>query len=448
MKATVPTEFSPEAFIEHLSENNHAPWIRDEAAGVLSAMKREYMRGFKDSLMQLYDCRPFYRKLRTSFRKGAKTEFQVDDPYLISFWATTDAALLANTDMNDTLSGFMARILYHFPQGKKDKWLPLEEGNALNSPLEGVVVEMLQTIAQKIEEMEPMALHLSEEAAGYYVEWQKVRETAWIDSNDGHGMQIYSRLAPTVLKLAILYELGSPNFDPEIPIRLEYIVEACRMVDSYYLPTARTIYDSVGADAEKNIIDRIINFLKTKGGKVPKRDISRHVKIKARDLDDYLDTMITDGTIEFRSLRKGNNKGRQATWVILKLLSPPESESYSTNGSIVPYSTTVTTGDNSHVVGNVDLSDSGADSDTVDNSDISSHDVVSGGDNSSRYQEARLQDTYLDLNGSIKKIVPHENHEQGELYQTIAENLSEAYQREAERQEHFRTPNPTTRHLG
>ncbi len=96
----------------------------------------------------------------------------------------------------------------------------------------------------------------------------------------------------------------------------------------------------------------------------------------------------------------------------------------------------------------MDLSDSGADSDTVDNSDISSHDVVSGGDNSSRYQEARLQDTYLDLNGSIKKIVPHENHEQGELYQTIAENLSEAYQREAERQEHFRTPNPTTRHLG
>jgi hypothetical protein len=42
-------------------------------------------------------------------------------------------------------------------------------------------------------------------------------------------------------------------------------------LNSYYLPTARTIYDSVGADAEKNIIDRIINFLKTKGGKVPKR---------------------------------------------------------------------------------------------------------------------------------------------------------------------------------
>ena len=66
LPALVPTEFSPEAFTEHLSDHNHAPWIRDEAAGVLSLMKSDYMRGFKDSLMQLFDCKPFYRKLRTS----------------------------------------------------------------------------------------------------------------------------------------------------------------------------------------------------------------------------------------------------------------------------------------------------------------------------------------------------------------------------------------------
>jgi len=121
----VPTEFSPEAFTEHLSDYNHAPWIRDEAAGVLSLMKRDYMRGFKDSLMQLYDSKPFYRKLRTSQRKNVRTEFRVDDPYLNLLWATTDASLGANTEQNDTLSGFMARFLFFFPQGKKSKWLPL-----------------------------------------------------------------------------------------------------------------------------------------------------------------------------------------------------------------------------------------------------------------------------------------------------------------------------------
>jgi len=43
LSAMVPTEFSPEAFIEHLSNFQHAPWIRDEAAGVLSLMKKDYM---------------------------------------------------------------------------------------------------------------------------------------------------------------------------------------------------------------------------------------------------------------------------------------------------------------------------------------------------------------------------------------------------------------------
>ena len=49
-------------------------------------MKKDYMRGFKDSLMQLYDCKPFYRKLRTSQRKNTQTEFRVDDPYLNLLW--------------------------------------------------------------------------------------------------------------------------------------------------------------------------------------------------------------------------------------------------------------------------------------------------------------------------------------------------------------------------
>lgn len=173
----VPTEFSPEAFTEHLSDYNHAPWIRDEAAGVLSLMRRDYMRGFKDSLMQLYDSKPFYRKLRTSQRRNVKTEFRVDDPYLNLLWATTDASLGANTEQNDTLSGFMARFLFFFPQGRKSKWLPLEEGTAANSIFEGAVREQLTGIASKISELEECtALHFSPEAASYYTEWQRARK--------------------------------------------------------------------------------------------------------------------------------------------------------------------------------------------------------------------------------------------------------------------------------
>jgi hypothetical protein len=317
LPAMVPTEFSPEAFTEHLSEFNHASWIRDEAAGVLGLMKKDYMRGFKDSLMQLYDSRPFYRKLRTSQRKGAKTEFRVDDPYLNLLWATTDASLGANTEQNDTLSGFMARFLFFFPQGAKDKWLPLEEGTAANSVFEGLVHSQLTGIAVQVEELqECQAMHFSPEAASYYTEWQRVREQEWTASNDGNAMQLYSRLAPTVIKLAMLFELGMPGFDPSRPIRAVFVEEACRLVDSYFMPTAMAVYDLVGANAEKNVIDRIIAYLKKHGGKATRKEILRDVKIKSADFDEFLSTMEESEQVETKTVKRGG-KGRDSVYVFL-----------------------------------------------------------------------------------------------------------------------------------
>jgi len=317
LPAMVPTEFSPEAFTEHLSDYNHAAWVRDEAAGVLSLMKKDYMRGFKDSLMQLYDSKPFYRKLRTSQRKGAKTEFRVDDPYLNLLWATTDASLGANTEQNDTLSGFMARFLFFFPQGAKDKWLPLEEGTAANSVFEGLVHEQLAGIAAQVGELqECQAMHFSPEAARYYTEWQRVREQEWTASNDGNAMQIYSRLAPTVIKLAMLFELGMPGFDPSRPIRVEFIEDACGLVDSYFMPTARAVYDLVGANAEKNVIDRIVAYLKKHNGKATRREILKDVKIKSGDFNDYLSTMTESGMVESKTVKRGG-KGRDSVYIFL-----------------------------------------------------------------------------------------------------------------------------------
>lgn len=317
LPSLVPTEFSPEAFTEHMSDYNHAPWIRDEAAGVLSLMKKEYMRGFKDSLMQLYDSKAFYRKLRTSQRKNTKTEFRVDDPYLNLFFATTDASLGANTEQNDTLSGFLARFLFFFPQGKKPSWMPLEEGTAQNSSFEDVVRDQLSDIAAKVGNLqECMAMHFSPEANSYYTEWQRKRELEWTASNDGFCMQIYSRLAPTVTKLGMLFELGSPDFDVSKPIRLEFIQEACRLVDTYFMPTARAVYDLVGSNAEKNVIDRITAYLKNHNGKATKKEIMRDIKIKSADFNEYLSTMEESSCVESKMV-KNSGKGRDSLWVFL-----------------------------------------------------------------------------------------------------------------------------------
>jgi len=315
--SVVPAEFSPEAFTEHMSGSQHTAWIRDEASGVLSLMKKDYMRGFKDALMQLYDCRAYSRKLRTSQRKSEQTEFNVSDPYLNVLFATTDAALAANTDINDTLSGFLARYLFFFPTGKKSRWMPLEEGTEEISTHEGRVRDQLSGIAKKMQDLEECTtMHLSLDAAKYYTEWQRVREEKWIASNDGACQQIYSRLAPTVVKFGMVFELGSPDFDVSKSIRVEFIQEACRLVDSYFMPAAKAIYDIVGSNAEKNVIDKITQYLKNHNGKATKRDILKATKVLSEDFDSYISTMVESGTVEIKT-QKNNGKGRDSVWVLL-----------------------------------------------------------------------------------------------------------------------------------
>jgi len=313
----VPTEFSPEAFIEHMSKNQHAPWIRDEAAGVLDMMKKDYMRGFKDILMILYDCKPVHRKLRTGQRKAAETNFKVDDPYLNVLFATTDAAFGSNVVKNDTLTGFLARFLFFFPQGKKPRWLPLREDDGDKSALETVVHDHLKKIVDSIYFSDhTTTLRLSAESKDYWEKWQKEREDQLIIDNDNDSMQIFSRLNPTILKLCMLFELGSMDFDITRPMRLEFMIEACRLVDEYFMLSAKAAYDIVGSNIEKNVIDKITAFLKNNDGKVTSKQLQNHMKMKQHELNDYVNSMKEYGMIEEKEVKTGK-AGRPTSWLLL-----------------------------------------------------------------------------------------------------------------------------------
>jgi len=314
----VPNEFSPEAFIEHMDQFNHAPWIRDEAAGVLSLMRKDYMRGFKDTLMQLYDCTTITRMLRTSQRKAEKTHFNIADPFLNVFFASTDAALGANTEANDALSGFLARFLFFYPQGEKDCYMPLRKGTARHSELEEIAREQLKRIVALMDSMpECVDMNYTPEAQAYYEEWQERREKELAQLKDGFSSQIFGRLMPAVVKLAMLFEVGSPGFDPSKPIGLSPFKEACRMMDEYFLPMARAVYELVGQTEEKNVIDKIIAYLKRNGGRATLREIARAVKIKSKELSEYINTMLEYDMIERREKNNGG-KGRNQVYIFLK----------------------------------------------------------------------------------------------------------------------------------
>jgi len=288
----MPDEFSPEAMIEMLDRQPRAYMIKDESAGLLAVMKKDYMRGLKDALMQLYDGKDINRELRTSRRKSDKTSFQVKNPYLNLMLATTPGSFAANTELLDVTSGWLPRFLHFFPNHAKDRWLPLEEGVPENDLLSAECHARLIKIRSELYDLaEPRVMHLSDEAAAFFVAWQKVREGELVEAKDDRRAQFYSRLAVYALKMSMLFTVGRGDYYESMEISIVHMKEACELVDVYFMPMALTVADLVGKAADKNLMDKIISVLTSRGGKLKRRDLIRAVHAKKKELDESLEAL-------------------------------------------------------------------------------------------------------------------------------------------------------------
>jgi len=315
MDRKVPEEFSPEAFIEHMDSYNHCDWIRDESSGVLSVMKKDYMRGFKDSLMMLFDCKPIRRKLRTK-NNGAKSDFNVEDPYLNIIWATTNSSFAANTQMIDAHSGFLARFLHFAPNHIKDKWLPLEAATTEQQEDCKDCLERFERIKEAFDSLqEPLEMTLSVDAWSYYKAWQKAREKEIAITRDESKAQLYGRLSVYVLKMGMLFTVGRVDFAPGIEISLAHIEEACRLVDEYFMPMGSFVYGSIGLNVEKNLIQKVLFILKANDGKIRMRELARKMSIRKKELEEIIAALDSSDQARVVTLLGKNNK--PSDWVVV-----------------------------------------------------------------------------------------------------------------------------------
>jgi len=312
----MPDEFSPEAMIEMLDRQPRAYMIKDESAGLLAVMKKDYMRGLKDALMQLYDGKDINRELRTSRRKSDKTSFQVKNPYLNLMLATTPGSFAANTELLDVTSGWLPRFLHFFPNHAKERWLPLEEGVPENDLLSaGCHARLIKIKGEFYDLTEPRVMHLSSEASAYFIAWQKVRECELVEAKDDRRAQFYSRLAVYALKIGTLFTIGRADYRDGMEISLNHMQEACRLVDEYFMPMAITVADLVGKAADKNQLDKIMAVLTARGGKLTKKELMRATHFKKKDIEDGLDALVESN--EIRRVTVSNPHGPSSEWIIM-----------------------------------------------------------------------------------------------------------------------------------
>lgn len=122
-----------------------------------------------------------------------------------------------------------------------------------------------------------------------------------------HG-SVFQRYARYALKLAALYYIGEPGAVSKFPkqdnkVRIiipdEYLVEAVRQINDYFLPVSKEVIDDVNDATAGNTQKRIIMFVKGSSTRIVTRsEVIRHLQVPIHQINDALDALEEGGAIE------------------------------------------------------------------------------------------------------------------------------------------------------
>jgi hypothetical protein len=189
-------EFTREAIVQELADKPTLILMYSEISSLLTQLEREYNRGLKNMLTEIYDCldHPYERKLK-------KETYIINNPYLCILGASTTEWLLGVLKEGDLRSGFLARFLYLFAH-KKGGSKPLPPSPVLE--LKNKLIQNLKDISKIKEEMV-----FSPDARKLYEGWyKKIEYEIGNHAKKDILSSFYVRLIDYCIKIAMLYALN------------------------------------------------------------------------------------------------------------------------------------------------------------------------------------------------------------------------------------------------
>lgn len=291
IKNRMPGSFSPEGFGEALEEcDGHGYEWKDESGDLLKNMEKEYMSNMRDTLCDLHGCKTFHRKLKKSF-------LYVENPFVNMILATTPDTFREYTNITDLTSGWLYRYMYLYPEYDKN-WMPIgKRSNEDNNKINELVVSMKKKVEliSKLRTGDEINFEFESGCLEFYEKWS---ERMFYRAQKGKNQieaAFIGRLEDYVLKLAVIFTFGEPAFKKEISIKMMEII--CQLVENYFLPMALKIADMVKITKD-NSIEKVLDIITTNGGKISRNDLLRKARLKARELDDIILTLIESDEVD------------------------------------------------------------------------------------------------------------------------------------------------------
>lgn len=287
-------DFSIEGYLESLAMNPVQHHVRDEVAGFLAKIHKQYNEGFNELECAIYDGQDFRKVLASKGNKTPKV-FEVQAPYVTKLYATTPQNFCKFMEIEDFLCGKEYRTLFVFPTYQKPRMaLGVETQEDNDNWIK--VLERAKSIYSFIHNQKKVEFHFGDGALEFYSDVTSKIEEAADKLDDDILSSAVGRSQIHILKLAMLIELGKERLSNIIT--KESIAIAANAVISYFLPSLMDIVSQMQEDTKTNMIEKVLSVIRRRGGAVQHTQCLHDSKLKSRDFAEVIETMIESETIE------------------------------------------------------------------------------------------------------------------------------------------------------
>lgn len=323
-----PSDFSREKLLKLLSDQPGGMLTLKEFGGFLSMLGRDYMSGTKETLTELYDGPDVYSR---ALQSGV---IEVKRPALTLLGATTLDWLESKITDGDLQGGFLARFLFVTARQKASP-------KGMTGGIDPATRASLSLYLLRLHELPETEVRFEPEARELLDEWA----LGWEDEvgrtkhrSDLSGFAV--RLQTYALKFAVLYRLSAQHaHGGEAHVVDEAsAAQAIAYCRSLWSSVSGLIDEDIAITKDAKDLRRIRAII---GSGITRSDALRLSKMRKRDFDQILDTLVQGGGVyqyKARSSTVGLERARdtQVTWLSPVAPSTNGHHSSSLGGPEVP----------------------------------------------------------------------------------------------------------------
>jgi hypothetical protein len=274
---------TPEGLLEELLQKERGIKVFQEFGDFLKqTKKKDYLGGFTGLLTELYDCPSTYSK------QLSKSYFQILEPFLCLFGATTKAWLVDGMEESDIHGGFLARFLL-FPGNEETQLIPI-------TPPRDEQAE--QKLAQQLAELYEISgtFEPTEEAKETYAKWYRRHRNELKSPGMGLLSSYYGRLEGYVWKIAFIFEaatnlsLNSVSTD-SVKLAIDFVERLKKDLKPLILSDFQPSYWA-------KTTNKVVRLIRSAGSEgIIRSTLLRSTHLKAKQFTEVLDWLREAGEI-------------------------------------------------------------------------------------------------------------------------------------------------------